>query len=506
MKTGRYTFPLLAAASVLLSLCYSPPFDLGISDKDIFAYGGWALSKGLVPYRDFVDHKPPLIYFVHCLGLSAGGFWGLWVLNAGLALLASWLLFKCCRRYNAPFPWLPPLLFNLMLRDNLISEGINMTREYTAFFYIFFFCVLMGNSRYRHYWMGLLSGAIFFMQQDQVLPLIPLFGYALFSIDHKPVGKRIVWMAAGFLSVAAPLILFFALHGALGDFWQQAFLFNLNTYTAQQKSPGDHFRSIKRVLDAGNYEWPFMISLILGVTTLFWRAIEKKGLITAALAAMLLTMSPEYLGGRFNGHEAVIDYIYYFLPLSASVSVLLFTVFAFGDKYMMRPRAARLPIVLLLCTSLVYTAFQHGTHLVRKEEDKYTNTPERDYLRTHKPGNFGLFIVQEEDLTGCYYQFRTLAPSRWVYQHFWSWYDNWDTDGRILRSIGQDLLDHHTTYVIMNSEKVATFRIRQNQEWWMAFMKEHYEQLDLPGHPHSELWRLKLAQPEPGARADTLFR
>jgi hypothetical protein len=506
MKRDHYTLSILLVISVLLSLCYCPPFDVGVSDKQVFFYGGWAMSKGLVPYRDFFDHKPPLIYFINGAGVLLGGPWALWIIITGLALLATVMLYNCCRRWNAPFPWLPPLLFNLMLRDNLISEGINMTREYTAYFYIFFFCVLMGRNRYRYFWLGLLSGLTLFTQQDQVLALIPLFGYALFSIDRHPIGKRILYIAAGFSAVVIPLLMYFILNGALDEFWRQAFLFNLNTYTTEPKSLGDHFRSIKRVLDAGNYEVPFMVSLILGITALFWRS-EKKGLILATLAGMLLTMSPEFAGGRFKGHVTVIDTICYFLPLSAGISVLLFTVFAFGDKYIANPRMARLPLVLLLTASTGYTALQHGTHLPRRDRDPYLNTPETDYLQVHPPGNYQLFVVDDEDLINCYYRFRILPPTKYIYQHFWTWYDSWDPDGSKLRSMGKALLDHQTLYVIMDPAKASyTFHKKQDLDWWMSFMNEHYRQMDLPGHPQSWLWELKVRQPETGTRADTLLR
>src|SRR5262249_47533321 len=158
---------------------------------------------------------------------------------------------------------------------------------------------------------------------------------------------------------------------------------------------------------------------------------------------------PEFLGGRLKGQETAIDTIYYLLPLSAGISVLLTAVFAFGDKHISHPRMARLPWVLLLCASPGYTALQHATHLIRRDQDPFLNTPERNYLRGRPPGNYQLYVVENEDLIGCYYEFRILSPSRWIYQHFWTWYDNWDPDGRVLRSVGKDLLDHHTTYVIM---------------------------------------------------------
>jgi hypothetical protein len=490
MKTSRYTLLFLMAASLVLSAFYCPPFDLGISDKEIFTYTGWAISKGLVPYRDFVDHKPPLIYFVHFAGIASGGPWGLWVINAGLALLATALFFHCCRRHDTPFPWLPPLLFNLMLRDNLISEGINMTREYTAFLYLFFFCTLRSRTRYRHFLLGLLTGLTFFMQQDQAPALIPFLFYALFTIDPVPAGRRIAWLTAGFLSILLPLVTWFALHHALGDLWRQAFLFNWQTYTTQRKSFGDHFRSVKRVLDNGNYEIAFMVSLVLGFTALIGRS-RKKGLIVAALAGMLLTMTPEFLGGRWNGFDSAIDYIYYFLPLSAGIAVLLFTVLAFDDENIVHRPMARLPLVVLLCASLTYTAFQHGSHLLRRSDDPVINSPELNYLRQHRPDNFQLYVFQQDDYIAAYYEFHILSPSRFIYQHFWSWYDNWDPDGSQLRTVCDDLGRHHTTYIITDADRTPSFRNPRNRTLWLSFLTSHYEPVPMPDSHRSLLWKIK---------------
>ncbi len=58
-----------------------------------------------------------------------------------LVLLATGLFFKPASDTSLPFPWLLPLLFNLMLRDFLITDGIGMTREYTTIFQLIFFCV-----------------------------------------------------------------------------------------------------------------------------------------------------------------------------------------------------------------------------------------------------------------------------------------------------------------------------------------------------------------------------
>jgi hypothetical protein len=292
------------------------------------------------------------------------------------------------------------------------------------------------------------------------------------------------------LAVALPILLYFAWHHALGDFWREAFLFNFDVYTAQKKSLGDHFRTIKRVMNAGNYEIPFMVAASLGIMALVW-AKKKRGLILAACVGLLLSLSAELMGGRYKGQLFAADYLYYLLPVSAAVCILLFTVFAFAEEVVPRSRAARLPIALLLCASLGYTAFQHATHLPRRDQDVVINSPELNYLRQHRPGNYQLYVFQNDDFIAAYYAFRILSPSRWVYQHFWTWYEDWDPGGRILQSIAQDLQTHHTEYVIMDPADSVSIRRRVNDQWWIAFMNEHYREVPLPGLPASRLWQRK---------------
>jgi hypothetical protein len=481
---GLY-FSLLAC--LLLSLFYAPPFDLGMSDKEIFSYIGWALSKGVVPYRDVFDHKPPLIFFIYYLGLL-GGPWGLWLLNTLLALVTTGLFFRYCSRYRLYFSWLLPLLLNLMMRDYLISDGINMTREYTSWFFILFFCALLSKWRFRFIAMGFFGGLVFFTQQDQILPLLPFIVYVLVTADRLPAGKRFLQMTAGLALVLLPILVFFAIHRSLGYFWDEAFLFNFKVYTAEPKSLGDHFRTIKRVLDAGNYEIPFMVAACLGLVALI-RPSKKKRLIAAAFAAFWLTLCSEFMGGRYKGQALAVDYYYYFIPVAAGVVLLLFTVFAFGEESSISSPALRLPYTLLLCCSIGYTALQHSAHLQRRSRDPVIDSPELNYLRQHHPADYGLYVFQNDDYIAAYSELHTLAPSRWLYQHFWNWYPDWDSDGAILRSIADDLVRHHTAFLIM--DPANPIRNARNREWWIAFVQTHYQPVPMPGKTQTLLWQLK---------------
>ena len=43
-------------------------------DEAFFVWGGWSITKGLVPYRDFLEFKPPFLFLTHALALKLFGF------------------------------------------------------------------------------------------------------------------------------------------------------------------------------------------------------------------------------------------------------------------------------------------------------------------------------------------------------------------------------------------------------------------------------------------------
>ncbi len=43
-------------------------------DEEFFAWGGWCIRKGLTPYRDFIEFKPPLVFITHAIAQALFGF------------------------------------------------------------------------------------------------------------------------------------------------------------------------------------------------------------------------------------------------------------------------------------------------------------------------------------------------------------------------------------------------------------------------------------------------
>jgi 4-amino-4-deoxy-L-arabinose transferase-like glycosyltransferase len=101
-------------------------------DSGVFLYAGWRMLNGEIPYRDFWDHKPPMIYLINAAGLAIGrnSRWGVWLLECCAILIAAWIglsigkkLFGSSPAILSMFLWLGTLVF--------VIQGGNFTTEYT---------------------------------------------------------------------------------------------------------------------------------------------------------------------------------------------------------------------------------------------------------------------------------------------------------------------------------------------------------------------------------------
>ena len=43
-------------------------------DEEFFVWGGWSITKGLAPYREFIEFKPPMVFITHALAQALFGF------------------------------------------------------------------------------------------------------------------------------------------------------------------------------------------------------------------------------------------------------------------------------------------------------------------------------------------------------------------------------------------------------------------------------------------------
>lgn len=43
-------------------------------DEEFFVWGGWSIRKGLAPYRDFIEFKPPMVFITHAIAQMLFGY------------------------------------------------------------------------------------------------------------------------------------------------------------------------------------------------------------------------------------------------------------------------------------------------------------------------------------------------------------------------------------------------------------------------------------------------
>jgi hypothetical protein len=184
------------------------------------------------------------------------------------------------------------------------------------------------------------------------------------------------------------------------------------------------------------------------------------------------------------------DFYYYFLPLAASLPILVFTVFAFTEDLFLRDHKSQLLYGALLSCSLCYTILQHATHLSRNNDEGIKQTPEFQYLSRQNLQDYQLYVFDNANFVYAYNKFRILAPSPWIYHHFWQWYDGWDADHQILQSIEQHLLAHKTRFVLDCSDRHIHARNKPVYDLWKNFLRQYYT----PVYTDSSslvLWRIQ---------------
>lgn len=72
------------------------------ADSSVFIYGSNLIKEGKVLYKDFFDHKGPILYIIELigLGLANGNTVGIWVVEVIFMFINLCLLYKISRLFS----------------------------------------------------------------------------------------------------------------------------------------------------------------------------------------------------------------------------------------------------------------------------------------------------------------------------------------------------------------------------------------------------------------------
>jgi 4-amino-4-deoxy-L-arabinose transferase-like glycosyltransferase len=231
---------LLPAAPVL----YHTPD----TDSSIFLFIGNKILHGQFPFRDWYDHKPPLIFYINALGLWLGGGsrWGVWFLELVSLASASLFGYAFLRRFYGR------LAATLAVGITLLNLGFvhqrgNLTEEYALPFQFGVIFLLGGIDQVKKTrWRLIAIGCLLAMASSVKQPMagigLAVFAYLLIQHACREGDLRsgsvllkglrdllfdCLWMGLGFVLVWSLWFIYFAAVGIFPDFWEAAFAYNV---------------------------------------------------------------------------------------------------------------------------------------------------------------------------------------------------------------------------------------------------------------------------------------
>jgi hypothetical protein len=123
-------------------------------DEQVFVWGGWSILKGLAPYRDFMEWKPPVAFLTHALALKLFGFEGerfryfflVLSMSSVLALVASLIKRRAdvviCSAFGIA-------LVHMFLFPGYHETFVADTESIGLSYYYFGVAALIANTRHR---------------------------------------------------------------------------------------------------------------------------------------------------------------------------------------------------------------------------------------------------------------------------------------------------------------------------------------------------------------------
>lgn len=249
-------------------------FEVWNVDEAIHAAVARTLQNGGILYRDAIDQRTPLSYYAVAALFTATGANNIWAMHAlATALIVGTMvgLFLIGRKWRTPATGLGAALVYGIFSTSLFYPGDAYALN-TEWF-VAGFTTWAAWAFWRGAWTlsGLLFGLAFLSKQPALLDL----GAPLLVLVYHAWEDRLAWrqslrrgakLLAGFTLPVALATGYFALHGALADFYFYAWQYNLRYY-APEIAPLDRALSALKPFQLIWTHYPMMLVAFLLTTT-----------------------------------------------------------------------------------------------------------------------------------------------------------------------------------------------------------------------------------------------
>jgi hypothetical protein len=424
-ELSRVSIALLALMAVVSAILVPSRMLLQTGPQDdgpVFAYIGWAMKRGLMPYRDIWDHKGPLLYYLQFAGfsLSPNSTIGIGVLELIAFSIGFFLLYRVIASFASRLVGVGIAVFSVTFVLHFFGGG-NMTESWSLLPLAAAHYACWRWSKRTSTWCPVVItvcfACIFWLRANiTVYPLVAIL--VMLYASQKTEGpvtaiKQFILAVAAGLVLSALIVAPLYHWGVFHDFVAAYFGYNraysnglslASRYEHTNQLLGQLFPMAIAVL--GTAGW----ALCIGE----WRQTRQVdgGLPSLYLRVLLLSLPFEVAAATLSGR----DYPHYLLPLFPTLVV--FAAWFLSELEKQCKISAR-PILITslllgLCALSLTTYSADFSRSTEPTHSEYLTVAR--FIRRATTDSDRITVVGEPDAAFITFLARRLPASRFVYQ------------------------------------------------------------------------------------------
>ncbi len=363
---------LLALTTGLGLTLSSNPFSnrlLG-HDSSMFMYFGEGIKQGMIPYKEMLDHKGPVLFFIN--SIASIGFnenhMGLWLIELTSIFVTLFFTYKTSLLFTNKGVSLLAIILSFSIYISTLDTG-NYSEEYAMPFimlslYYFFDQVYHSRKLQNFHFIiiGFSFSFVFFIRANMIVPWIVIYSYYLIMYFYQkkwlPLFKVVFYSFLGAMIICIPVVFYCIITGSLAEMIQQAFLMNLQYASSSLWEKLSTSNDFYNVLASSGY--PVMIFLFL---SLLLKNLQNKKVRRSYLLLLALNILNWYtviLSGRSYQH-------YMLTQVGLLTIIVAIVLFEYFKNYDLKKWIIVFSLFIILFSPLFYTSIQRI---------KYINTAE----------------------------------------------------------------------------------------------------------------------------------
>lgn len=414
-------------------------------DSSIFKAMGVFMDKGLTPYKDFFEHKGPIVVFLEYIGygISRNDYNLLFLQSVFLGASISGV-YKISMLHLSMDKSIAIALGSLPICSIFMSgQGGNTVEEWILPFLVWstycavaFFKNSENEKKYKYSIVyGLTFAVAAFSRLTSAMPVviivIVIFIYLVKKKQWKTIWKNALYFVIGVLIITIPIFIWFMINGAFSEMMYDTFIFNLK-YMAHKSFSYGWYKILKH---AARYLLPMAFAAAIQIVFI----VKKKDVwLSIILLTQCVVSVVMQLTGALYAH-----YLLVWMPTLATTLILIIRE-SESMKYLAKGFVTLLVIVCvgtnIIAFNKYFTVQREESKIVENRADDFTdiiNKKVKDVVAINTHPYIYLYL----DIVPCYKYFhsqdRHSSYDSKVYKEWWKEVESGKADYLVFDAINE---------------------------------------------------------------------